>query len=150
MIIHIFRLITIGLLLSCSETNETSQAVIPMPTDPGNGGGDESNPDTGSTNTNRVVITDRTGKNWDITYAVKQYGFIAEGFQFGIGPFAITPIVNPEMISRGEEGYPSSSSTMQIIGTRINGEARAYPLKVLNSHEIVDESFGNVRVAVGY
>lgn len=98
----------------------------------------------------KIYIVDRTNKKWDVTHAVNQYGFNAASFQFGLGPNAIRPINNPQMISPGESGYPSSNSTTQIIGTTLYNSTRAYPLNVLSSHEIVNEIFAQRPVAVGY
>ena len=52
----------------------------------------------------RHGITDRTGKQWDITYAVQNYGFDPDGFQFGLGPDAIKPILDPQIVCEGEDG----------------------------------------------
>ena len=98
----------------------------------------------------QVLIRDNTGKEWDVTHAVKNYGFVASQFQFGLGPFAIRPILDPEMLNPGESGYPSSSSDLLVIGTTIDKKTRAYPLNVLSRHEIVDEIFGDQHVAVAY
>jgi hypothetical protein len=98
----------------------------------------------------KIFIEDRTGKSWDVTHAVNNYGFIPEQFQFGLGPFAIRPILNPKMLERGEFGYPGVDDERLIIGTTINGDTRAYPLNVLNNHEVVDEQFDSTYVAVAY
>ena len=96
-----------------------------------------------------IYIIDRTGKQWDITHAVKVYNFVPEDFQFGLGPFAITPIINPEMLSPGDPGFPAPDAT-RVIGTTINGDIRAYPLETLVFHEIVDENFEDIHVAVAF
>jgi hypothetical protein len=43
----------------------------------------------------------------DVTYAVNHYGFLPEGFKFGLGPFAIKPILEPSFLSPGDPGYDS-------------------------------------------
>lgn len=98
----------------------------------------------------KIYIVDITNKKWDITHAVEVYNFKAEYFNHGIGPYAITPINNPDMISPGETGYPGSNETMQIIGTTLYNSTRAYPLNVLTRHEIVNEKFVNNPIAIGY
>jgi len=98
----------------------------------------------------KIFIEDRTGKNWDVTHAVSHYGFVPEDFQFGLGPFAIRPILDPEMLERGELGYPSDNNESLVIGTMLNGDTRAYPLDVLGSHEVADEQFDSTYVAVAY
>ena len=99
---------------------------------------------------NKVFIEDRTGKNWDVTHAQAKYGFVPEEFQFGLGPFAIPPILNPKMVEQGEIGYPGNNDNSQIIGTTLNGDTRAYPLDVLSRHEVADERFDSTFVAVAY
>ena len=98
----------------------------------------------------KIFIVDQTGKRWDVTHAVQKYGFVADQFQFGIGPNAIKPIINPVLVGPGQGGYPSSSSTFIVIGTEIGGDSRAYAISDLNPHEIVDEKFGDQHVAVGW
>ena len=98
----------------------------------------------------KVFIRDKTGKEWDVTHAVRNYGFQADKFQFGLGPFAITPINNPKMLNPGDPGYPSDEADFLVIGTRINSDERAYPLSVLSRHENANEQFGDTHVAVAY
>lgn len=101
-------------------------------------------------NNEEIYIVDRTGKKWDITHAANKYGFNPGGFQFGLGPFAIAPIEEPEFFGPGDPGYPRDDETFLVIGTTINNDSRAYPIFVLKSHEIVDESFDTTYVAVAY
>ncbi len=98
----------------------------------------------------QIFIKDRTGKSWNVTHAVNNYGFAPEKFQFGLGPFAIPPILNPKMLDREDAGYPGNNDDFLVIGTTLNGDTRAYPLNVLNRHEVADENFDTVHVAVAY
>lgn len=98
----------------------------------------------------RILIVDRTGKKWDVTHAVNRYGFVATEFQFGIGPNAIKPIFNPTMLRPGDAGYPPSSQDFIVIGTTIGGDSRSYSIRDLTPHEVVNEQFGDVHVAVGW
>lgn len=98
----------------------------------------------------KVYITDRTGKKWDVTHAVEKYGFDTKNFQYGLGPFAITPINASEMLSSGEPGYPADNSSEAIIGLNIEGNARAYPIRLLSQHEVVNDRVGGKDVAVLY
>jgi len=38
----------------------------------------------------------------------------------------------------------------QVLGLRLNGQAKAYPIAILNWHEIVNDRFGDTPVAVTY
>jgi hypothetical protein len=98
----------------------------------------------------QIYIKDNTGKSWNVTHAVNEYGFVPENFQFGLGPFAIQPILNPRMVNEGEAGYPSNNDESLVIGTTLNGDTRAYPLNVLSRHEVADEKFDSTYVAVAY
>jgi len=98
----------------------------------------------------QIIIKDNTGKEWDVTHAVNEYGLVASQFQYGLGPFAIKPILNPEMLSPGDPDYPTNSNNQLVIGTTLNKDTRAYPLNVLSRHEVADEKFGDQHVAVAY
>jgi hypothetical protein len=67
-----------------------------------------------------------------------------------------TPIANPTMIeaghladeTRGWNRFVVSDDT--VVAVEINGEARAYPIRYLQWHEIVNDVVGGVPVAVTY
>lgn len=105
---------------------------------------------TAPASSNRFLITDQTGKRWDVTHAWQQYGFVPEEFQFGLGPFAIPPIVDPQMLAPGDPGYPEDSATFLTMGVLLNGSARAYPIRIMSQHEVANERFGEIRAAVAY
>ena len=98
----------------------------------------------------KIFIVDRTNKKWDVTHAVEVYNFQAAAFNHGLGPFAIQPINNPEMVSPGETGYPGTNETVQIIGANLFNDTRAYPLNVLTIHEIINETIAGQPLAVAY
>lgn len=98
----------------------------------------------------RIFIVDKTGKQWDITHAVSKYGFDKHKFQFGLGPNAIPPILKPEFIRPGENGYPDQSDGFLMMGVNLEEDARAYPLSIMSSHEVVDDRFEETFVAVAY
>ena len=84
-------LLVVIFVVNCSEqsTNSASDdfAIVETPED-----------------TTVIYIVDRTGKRWDVTHAVNNYDFDPNQFEFGLGPFAIEPILNPEMIGPGNPG----------------------------------------------
>lgn len=121
---------------------EDSVVVVPLSPELG----EEDEEQTGD----KIFIVDRTGKKWDITHAVEEYGFEPEKFQYGLGPNAIKPILKPQMICPGEAGYPEDNDPQTVVGAALEGEVRAYPLTVMASHEIADEKFGDAHVAVAY
>ncbi len=38
----------------------------------------------------------------------------------------------------------------QIIGVRVRGEVKAYPIKILNWHEVVNDTIGGIPIAVTF
>jgi len=78
-------------------------------------------------------------------------------FQFGLGPNAIRPILTPRMLSPGDTGYPEDEAGFLVLGTTLNDGTRplsdgtrSYSIIDLSRHEIADEKFGNLHVAVAY
>ncbi len=105
----------------------------------------------------RIFIVDRTGKRWDVTHAKKRYDMEPSKFQFGLGPNAIRPILTPKMLSPGDTGYPEDEADFLVLGTTLNDGTRplsdgtrSYSIIDLTRHEIADEKFGNLHVAVAY
>lgn len=69
----------------------------------------------------------------------------------GVGKDAIPSIDNPQFVPVAEyRGYQGIDSMEPVIGIEMNGEFRAYPLRVLIWHEIVNDVVGGVPVAVTY
>ena len=104
----------------------------------------------GSEAPKKIHITDRYGDRFDITHAVEAYGMSRHGFEYGIGKHAIRPINNPNMIGPGQPNYPTAWDDRRIIGARIEGENRSYPIRPLRNHEIVNEVVGETHLAVAY
>ncbi|MFQ5602739.1 MAG: hypothetical protein ACE5HS_05670 [bacterium] len=102
------------------------------------------------TDTTKIFIVDRTGKRWEISHAVHKYGFVPEKFEFGLGPNAIPPILEPKMLRPGQPGYPDASSTFLVLGTSFEEDARAYSIQKLGLNEVANEKFSDVHVAVAY
>ncbi len=60
----------------------------------------------------------------------------------------IPPVDNPKFISVGDE--KELVETDPVIGLIVNGEAKAYPLRILIWHEIVNDTIGGVPVSVTF
>ncbi|UCD94895.1 MAG: DUF3179 domain-containing protein, partial [Candidatus Zixiibacteriota bacterium] len=97
-----------------------------------------------------AILVDMTGKEWDISYGVHFYGVDPDNFNFGLGPYAFPPFLDPEFLSPGDTGYPDPNQVIGILGTTINEESRAYPLNELIGHEVVDDRFDSTYVAATY
>ena len=116
----------------------------------GDSSGSPSGPSGIEGDAGRIFIVDKTGKRWDVTYAKNEFGFEPDEFEIGSGPFSLRPILNPQMLSAEEDGYPAENATFLILGTRFNDMPRAYSLGVMSAHEVANEVFGDAHVAVAY
>ena len=86
------------------------------------------------------------------------------GFQYGIGRDTIPSIDNPVFVKaddprlRRRWGQPTdagvppaaSISDLKVIGFEHNGVARAYPIRLLNRHELVNDNVGGKPVTIGW
>lgn len=66
----------------------------------------------------------------------------------GPPPDGIPSIDNPKFVLASEADYVDPNEL--IIGVFLNGDAKAYPLSIMNWHEIVNDKFGDIPVAVTY
>ena len=64
-----------------------------------------------------------------------------------LGFDAIPAILDPTFVS-AEEAAPWMDSNEHILGLSINGDHRAYSVRMLSRHEIVNDVVGGVPVAV--
>lgn len=93
----------------------------------------------------KTFIVDQRGERWDITQA-ESIGFKPEGFQYGIGRNAFTPLDET-----GLDGDTSSvSRNLRVIGISDGTLAQAYSVDKLRRHEIANSKIGSKPVAVGY
>jgi hypothetical protein len=99
-------------------------------------------------NRNKIHITDQTGKVWDITHALTNYGFKPENFQFGLGPFAIKPILEPKFFSPGDNEYPREDKPHLIIPLNLNRFIRVHALHIMKIFEVANDMYLETPVAV--
>ena len=60
----------------------------------------------------------------------------------------IPAILKPDFVQTSEAGFLESSD--DVIGIRIGEEARAYPIKILNWHEVVNDTVNGVPIVVTF
>ena len=77
--------------------------------------------------------------------AAEAGGLPASEFDQRIPCDGIRPIYDPEFIPAAQAGLGPSKMVMAV---EINGEARAYPISVLNSREIVNDVVGGRPILV--
>ena len=66
----------------------------------------------------------------------------------GVGKDRIPDLRNPPVIAASEADYLEPED--RVFGVSINGEHRAYPLRVLNLHEMANDVVGGVPFALAY
>ena len=90
-----------------------------------------------------------TGEWFDVTGSPLD----PRGYQFGIGKDLIPAIDQPEFVSiqdhekLREHGFDDESS---VIGYFHNGQAKAYPIWLMDDHEIVNDVVGGKPVTVAW
>lgn len=66
----------------------------------------------------------------------------------GVGKDGIPDLQNPPTISASEANYLGPED--RVFGVSINGEHRAYPLRILNLHEMANDVLGGAPFALAY
>jgi len=66
----------------------------------------------------------------------------------GVAVDGIPALDNPTMIAAAAAAYLNPDDT--VFGVEINGDARAYPLRIANWHEMVNDVVGGVPVSLAY
>ncbi|MDX1736957.1 MAG: DUF3179 domain-containing protein [Alphaproteobacteria bacterium] len=87
-------------------------------------------------------------KAWPQTDFSKRNVEMSEIISGGPGRDGIPPIDNPKFIPISQNTEVLLSEP--VISVIINGEEKAYPLRILMWHEIVNDTVGNIPVAVTY
>lgn len=82
---------------------------------------------------------------FDLTYCLIDKSKILSG---GPPKDGIPALVSPKTLSAKQVDY--LDPTDRVIGVEINGEARAYPMKILIWHEVVNDTVGGVPILVTY
>lgn len=102
---------------------------------------------------NSAVITDRTGRDWDVTHARDVYGMNPDYFNFGLGIGAISSVDDPIVLKEGDSGYLSSDNHIQVFSVNHNGKQRAYSVNALIQHEVFNDVYpgeSNQYLAITY
>lgn len=73
---------------------------------------------------------------------------IADLLTPGVPRDGIPALVNPERASASGAEFPGPND--RVVEVRLEGEAIAYPLKILNYHEIANDVIGEIPIAVTY
>ncbi len=87
-------------------------------------------------------------REWPKTDFSKRSVELGEIFSGGPPKDGIPSIDNPQFVSIAEA--KGLTDTEPVIGLIINGDARAYPLRILTWHEIVNDTVGGVPVTITF
>ncbi len=66
----------------------------------------------------------------------------------GVSKDGIPALNNPKMIAAQEASYLAANEA--VFGVSINGEARAYPYRIMDWHEMVNDEVGGQTIALAY
>ena len=66
----------------------------------------------------------------------------------GVVPDGIPDLRDPKIVSPAEADYLGGDE--RVFGVSINGEHRAYPLRIVNPHEMVNDVLGGEPIAVSF
>ncbi len=92
-----------------------------------------------------LVPAEAAMNGFDCTMATINTGLIRSG---GPAKDGIPALSNPAFIGAGQASYLRPKD--QVIGVVLNGDAKAYPLRILNWHEAVNDVVGGRNVLVTY
>ena len=93
----------------------------------------------------KTVIVDRKGERWDVTQA-ETLGFDPEGFQYGIGRDAFSPLDDTRVRKEGKD----LPGRLRVIGVAQGEKRRAYSVPRLSRHEVANSELGGREIAVAY
>jgi hypothetical protein len=93
----------------------------------------------------KTYIVDAAGERWDVTQA-ESIGFKPEGFQFGLGRNAFTPL-DDTFLSDDIGHVPEN---LRVLGVEKDSQVQAYSIPRLRGHEIANSEIGSKPIAVGY
>jgi len=94
----------------------------------------------------KIYIEDQTGERWDVTQA-KSIGFKPEGFQYGMGKNAFTPLDDSYLQDDIASAFRRNP---RVIGITDGSAAHAYSIPKLRYHEIANTRIGTQPIAAGY
>ena len=66
----------------------------------------------------------------------------------GVSEKGLPPLNNPKNLAPAEAQYLNDSDA--VVGIVVNGDARAYPLRIIDWHEMVNDEIGDTPVCLAY
>ncbi len=91
------------------------------------------------------MVSNRNNSSFDSTNLLISRKDILNG---GVPKGGIAALTYPLMIPHGKVNYLREDD--EIAGLNIDGDAQAFPLRILNYHEVINTKIGNQSVAITY
>jgi hypothetical protein len=92
-----------------------------------------------------VILFSSQAMAWDFS----RHSIPIDEIQSGGPPKdGIPALVNPDYIAAEEASYLQKND--RVIGVVVNGDVRAYPLKIMSWHELVNDTIGNQPILVSW
>lgn len=66
----------------------------------------------------------------------------------GVLPDGIPDVRDPIMLTPEEADFPDEDD--RVFGVSINGDSRAYPLRIINAHEMVNDTVGGEPISLAW
>ena len=66
----------------------------------------------------------------------------------GVLPDGIPDVRDPKMLTPGEADFLDEDE--RVFGVSINGDSRAYPLRIINAHEMVNDTVGGEPISLAW
>ena len=66
----------------------------------------------------------------------------------GVGPFDIPPLDEPDYVAATDIEAAYLERDELVIGVLVNGDARAFPLRLMEHHEVVNDTIGGVPIVL--
>ncbi|MDX1613634.1 MAG: DUF3179 domain-containing (seleno)protein [Candidatus Promineifilaceae bacterium] len=108
---------------------------------------DDSAPDDASTDDGRSELFQQITADWNTNWELHSVSY--DEIQPVLPRDAIRSLDEPTF-ETPEEAADWLGDEDPVIAFELNGQARAYPLRILTAHEIVNDQFGDVPVVITY
>lgn len=102
----------------------------------------------------KALLWAKGATNYDVTewFDVTDALVDPKRFDHGLGKDAIPSIDAPAFAEKGDPilakyGDPDK---LRVIGVQVEGEAKAYPIRTMSKHELVNDTFGDAHLTVAW
>ena len=137
----IFAVLALGTAVGCAQNDGTTATAVPVPASPATAGTASTN-DPGLTT---PTAADTTAANDPDPTAVQAQARQVPQRERGRG---FVPLDDPVFLAANETGFFGDDEL--VLGVEFAGEVRAYPVRMLRYHHIVNDTVGGEPLLVTY